>query len=166
MADSDRTKKRPAAGGQNNNTKKKSSASGGKKKTSSSQSSKKKSAVSKTAGAMKKTSAGYRLRDEITAVLLVALGIFLIVSVMTTATGKFGSVLSQVMKGLFGIGAYILPFYIIIYALLVLMNRMAHINSRSIFFLVLMYIDLVTVNSVRFSAVSAPQFEMCIRDSC
>lgn len=158
MADSDRTKKRPAAGGQSNNTKKKSSASGGKQKKSSSQASKKTGAAAKTAGAMKKTSVGYRLRDEIIAVLLVALGIFLIVSVMTTATGKFGSVLSHVLKGLFGIGAYLLPFYIIVYALLVLMNRMAHINSRSIFFLVLMYIDLVTVNSVRFSAVSTPQF--------
>lgn len=158
MADSDRTKKRPAAGGQSNNMKKKSSASGGKKKTSSSQASKKTGAAAKTAGAVKKTSARYRLRDEIIAVLLVALGIFLIVSVMTTATGKFGSVLSHVLKGLFGTGAYLLPFYIIVYALLVLMNRMAHINSRSIFFLVLMYIDLVTVNSVRFSAVNTPQF--------
>lgn len=159
MADSDNTKKRSAAGGQNNKAKKKSSASGGKKKVSS-QTLKQTETAARTSAAMKKTAAGFRLKDEITAVILVALGIFLIVSVMTTATGKFGSVLSQVLKGLFGIGAYVLPFYIIVYALLVLMNRMARINARSIFFLVLMYIDLVTIHSVRFASVTAPQFHM------
>lgn len=156
MADSDKKKKSSSSGGQKNNTKKGSTSSGGKKNSSAAGAARGKGASSSAS----EKKAGSRLKDEITAVILVALGIFLIVSVMTTATGKFGMILSQVLKGLFGIGAYILPFYIIVYGLLVLMKRMARVNSRSIFFLVLMYVDIVTLNSARFTEVNALHFNM------
>lgn len=98
----------------------------------------------------KKNPAGSRIRDEIVAIFMVALGIFLILSVMTSATGEFGEIFSMVLKGLFGRAAYILPFFLIIYALLILMDRMAHVNSRSVFFSVLLYLDITTLNSAFF----------------
>lgn len=101
-----------------------------------------------------------RLFDEIIAVLMVAVGIFLIVSVMTDVTGKFGEVLSITLKGLFGLGAYILPFYIIIYALFVLMNHMAHLNVRTVFFFLLIFIDICMLNSARFPAASQTFFDI------
>ena len=113
---------------------------------------------SASAAAAIKKSSGSRLRDEITAVLLTALGIFLLMAMMTDAAGKFGLLLAQVLKGLFGFGAYILPFYVILCAVLLLTNRMTHINARSTFLLLLIYFDIVTVNSVFFDAVEAQTF--------
>ena len=75
-----------------------------------------------------KKSSGSRLRDEVTAVLLAALGIFLAFALLTNAAGTFGLVLARLLKGMFGFGAYILPFYVILCAILLLANRMAHIR--------------------------------------
>lgn len=111
----------------------------------------------KSVKAPKKNPAGSRIRDEIVAIFMVALGIFLILSVMTSATGEFGEIFSMVLKGLFGLAAYILPFFLIIYALLILMNRMAHVNSRSVFFSVLLYIDITALNSARFAPGNSEQ---------
>ncbi|MGN1350533.1 MAG: DNA translocase FtsK 4TM domain-containing protein [Anaerovoracaceae bacterium] len=147
------TKKTTAAGAPADKKAKSSSAAGSKKAAGSG----KKSGKSSSGKKPKKNPAGSRIRDEITAIFMVALGIFLILSVMTTATGDFGEILSMVLKGLFGLGAYILPFFLIIYALLILMNRMAHVNSRSVFFSVLLFLDLTMLNSVRFSQISSQQ---------
>lgn len=104
-----------------------------------------------------------RLIDEVIAMCMVALGIFLIMSVMTTATGRFGEIISMVLKGLFGLCGYILPFYIIVFSLFVLMGKMAYINGRTLFFTFLMFIDICMLNSARFGAVSDPLFglEFC-----
>ena len=147
------TKKTTAAGAPADKKAKSSSAAGSKKAAGGG----KKGGKSSSGKKPKKNPAGSRIRDEITAIFMVALGIFLILSVMTTATGDFGEILSMVLKGLFGLGAYILPFFLIIYALLILMNRMAHVNSRSVFFSVLLFLDLTMLNSVRFSQISSQQ---------
>ncbi len=121
------------------------------KKTSSSQSNKKSDLKIKS----KDNSSGNKMRDETVAIILIAFGIFLILSVMTKTTGRFGVILSDLLKGLFGISAYILPFYILVYAALILINRMAKINSRTIFFMILMFIDITMLNAVRFQEIKA-----------
>ena len=147
----------------------KNSSSGAKKSTDSTSSARKNSAGasgSKRAAASgsassgkkpKKNPAGSRMRDEIVAIFMVALGIFLLASLMTEATGEFGEIFSMVLKGLFGLVAYILPFFLIIYALLILMDRMAHVNSRSVFFSVLLYIDIAMLNSARYIKAGTTQ---------
>ena len=97
----------------------KNSSSGAKKSTDSTASGSKSSAASGSASSgkkPKKNPAGSRMRDEIVAIFMVALGIFLLASLMTEATGEFGEIFSMVLKGLFGLVAYILPFFLIIYA--------------------------------------------------
>lgn len=165
MIDSDRKKGGTAAA-----QKKTSSASGGKKSGRSSSSAGKSSSAKKgaaksgskrtssSAPSVMKKSSGSRLRDEVTAVLLAALGIFLAFALLTNAAGTFGLVLARLLKGMFGFGAYILPFYVILCAILLLANRMAHINGRSTFLLLLVYLDIVTAHSVLFDAVEAQTF--------
>ena len=114
--------------------------------------------TSSSAPSVMKKSSGSRLRDEVTAVLLAALGIFLAFALLTNAAGTFGLVLARLLKGMFGFGAYILPFYVILCAILLLANRMAHINGRSTFLLLLVYLDIVTAHSVLFDAVEAQIF--------
>ncbi len=108
---------------------------------------------------IKNNPAGSRMRDNIVAVLLVALGIFLIIAVLTDSVGEVGAALSTALTGSLGIMAVALPFYIIIYALLVLMGKMAHVNSRSVFFTLLMFIDMTMINSARFSEVKSAVFD-------
>ena len=166
------------AGKKENNSKNRSAASQGSRKNSSSGAKKstdstgsarknsagasgsKRSAASRSASSgkkPKKNPAGSRMRDEIVAIFMVALGIFLLASLMTEATGEFGEIFSMVLEGLFGLVAYILPFFLIIYALLILMDRMAHVNSRSVFFSVLLYIDIAMLNSARYIKAGTTQ---------
>lgn len=107
---------------------------------------------------IKTNPAGSRMKDEIIAVILVALGIFIIIAELTDATGQVGHVLSTVFKGCFGPAAYILPFYLIVYALLVLTNRTAHINSRTVVFTIILFLDIDMLLSIRYSAVKTPYF--------
>ncbi|MGI6205656.1 MAG: DNA translocase FtsK 4TM domain-containing protein [Anaerovoracaceae bacterium] len=107
---------------------------------------------------IKSNPAGSRMRDEIVSVILVALGIFIIIAELTNATGKVGSVLSMVFKGCFGLAAYILPFYLIVYALLVLTNKTAHINSRTIVCTIIMFFDIDVLLSIRYPAVKEDYF--------
>ena len=140
--------------------KKSTDSTGSARKNSAGASGSKRSAASGSASSgkkPKKNPAGSRMRDEIVAIFMVALGIFLLASLMTEATGEFGEIFSMVLKGLFGLVAYILPFFLIIYALLILMDRMAHVNSRSVFFSVLLYIDIAMLNSARYIKVGTTQ---------
>ena len=88
-----------------------------------------------------------RIHDEIWAVVLIALGVFLAVSIQTTATGIFGAVLKSVLMGSFGLIAYILPYYLIVYGLLLFAKQAAHIGARSAICLILIFLMIVVINS-------------------
>ncbi|MBQ2867578.1 MAG: DNA translocase FtsK, partial [Firmicutes bacterium] len=88
-----------------------------------------------------------RIHDEIWAVVLIALGVFLAVSIQTTATGIFGAALKAFLMGSFGLIAYILPYYLIVYGLLLFAKQAAHIGARSVICLILIFLMIVVVNS-------------------
>ncbi len=77
--------------------------------------------------------------DEIWAIVILALGIFLVISLQTEAAGQFGHIISGLLKGGFGIIAYVLPYYLLLYGLLLFAKRTAHISGRSIIFLFLIF---------------------------
>ena len=173
MAAKTSTKKNSTAGNKKKTTNTKSggkgaSANGKKNQTSGKKSSSKSSAKSAKEGSLQEEKkvkirnnpAGSRMRDNIVAVLLVAFGIFLIIAVLTDSVGKVGEVLSTALKGSLGVMAMILPFYLIVYALLILMGKMAHVNSRSVFFTLLMFLDLTMMNAARFSEVKSAAFDL------
>ncbi|WP_227016668.1 FtsK/SpoIIIE family DNA translocase [Sinanaerobacter chloroacetimidivorans] len=93
---------------------------------------------------------GGRLEDEIWAIVIIALGIFLVVSLQTEAAGKFGVAISILLKGSFGMVAYILPYYLILYGILLFTKRTAHISGRSIAFLFLIFLMMTLLNSARY----------------
>src|SRR5512137_1545849 len=69
-----------------------------------------------------------RLKDEIWAIVILALGAFLAVSLQTAAAGQFGIALGILLKGCFGHAAYILQYYLILYGFLLFGKRTAHIG--------------------------------------
>ncbi len=97
-----------------------------------------------------KIEAGSRLKDEIWAIVILALGIFLVISLQTEAAGQFGHIISGLLKGGFGIIAYVLPYYLLLYGLLLFAKRTAHISGRSIIFLFLIFLMLTLINSARY----------------
>ena len=97
-----------------------------------------------------KIEAGSRLKDEIWAIVILALGIFLVIALQTEAAGQLGLIISKVLKGSFGFIAYVLPYYLIVYGLLLFAKRTAHISGRSLFFLLLIFLMLTLLNSSRY----------------
>ena len=63
------------------------------------------------------------VRDEIVAIILIAIGVFFIIAFQTEAAGTIGLSLSHFFKGMFGFAAYILPYYFIIYGVLLFMRK-------------------------------------------
>ena len=99
------------------------STSGGTKSRSSSSSSKTSAAGRKKAAEADERRIDSRVRDEIVSIILIAVGIFFIIAFQTSAAGAIGMSLSHFFKGLFGFAAYILPYYFIIYGILLFMRK-------------------------------------------
>jgi S-DNA-T family DNA segregation ATPase FtsK/SpoIIIE len=101
-----------------------------------------------------KASAGRpgRLRDEIWAIALAAAGAFLIVAMQTGAAGQFGEAMQTLLKGSFGFMGYVLPYYMIVYGVLLFAKKAARLGGRSVFFLILIFLLLTVANAGRFIA--------------
>jgi S-DNA-T family DNA segregation ATPase FtsK/SpoIIIE len=97
-----------------------------------------------------KIEAGSRLKDEIWAIVILALGIFLVISLQTEAAGQLGLIISKVLKGSFGFIASVLPYYLIVYGMLLFAKRTAHISGRSLIFLLLIFLMLTLLNSAQY----------------
>lgn len=105
---------------------------------------------SKSKDAQINNGSGSRLKDEIWAIVILALGTFLVISLQTEAAGQFGIFISRLLKGCFGMAAYVLPYYLILYGLLLFAKRTAHISGRSIAFLFLIFLMLNLLNSANY----------------
>lgn len=91
-----------------------------------------------------------RVRDEIVSIILVAVGIFFIIAFQTSAAGAIGMSLSHFFKGLFGFAAYILPYYFIIYGILLFMRKTIHVGLKSAVLLLIIFLMISLINSGRF----------------
>ncbi len=92
----------------------------------------------------------HRIRDEIIAVVIIALGVFLIVAFQTNAGGESGKVLGEVFKGIFGFTAFLLPYYFILGGILIFAKKMIHIGVKAVILSVIIYLMLAIVNAGRF----------------
>ena len=88
--------------------------------------------------------------DVIWSITLFALGLFLLFTVVMNSTGTFGSKVHDICMGLFGIMAYVLPFFVVLFALLILLRKMQHISGRTVIFSVLIFLNMCMLNSYRF----------------
>lgn len=96
--------------------------------------------------------------DVIWSITLFALGLFLFFTVVMDSTGAFGSTVHDICLGLFGSMAYVLPFFILIFAVLLLARKMQHIGGRTAIFSILIFINMCMLNSYRFIDERMPLF--------
>ncbi|MBQ4595752.1 MAG: DNA translocase FtsK 4TM domain-containing protein, partial [Firmicutes bacterium] len=139
------TKRKPGRppGSKNKNTK------SGAKGKSSGRSSSTKSTASRSARASESKVNG-RVKDEIVAILIIAVGVFLAIAFHTTLAGAVGDALSDVFKGLFGFAAYILPYYFILYGILLFAKKTIHTGTKSVILLLIIFFMISLINSGRF----------------
>jgi DNA segregation ATPase FtsK/SpoIIIE, S-DNA-T family len=93
-----------------------------------------------------------RVRDEIGAIVLIAFGVFLIIALQTELVGMVGNAISDFLKGAFGFGAYFLPYFLIVYAVLIFAGLVVPFSLRTGIILVLLYLTLDLINSGRYAA--------------
>lgn len=93
-----------------------------------------------------------KIRDEITGIIIIAVGIFLIIALQTQAAGTAGEAIAGVMKGCFGFSAFVLPYYFIVYGILLFLHKTIHIGIKSIVYLIIIYFMMVLINAGRFTA--------------
>lgn len=91
-----------------------------------------------------------RMKDEIYAIILFAVGIFLMVSLQTEAAGKLGHVIAIGLKGMFGFVAYVLPYYLIVYSILIFIKQTAHVGKRSIILFSAIFLMITIFNSAQY----------------
>jgi DNA segregation ATPase FtsK/SpoIIIE, S-DNA-T family len=93
-----------------------------------------------------------RVRDEIGAIVLIAFGVFLIIALQTNLVGLVGNAISNFLKGAFGFGAYFLPYFLIVYAILIFIGLVVPFSLRTGIILTLLYLTLDLINAGRFVA--------------
>ncbi len=91
-----------------------------------------------------------RNNDVIWSITLIAVSLFLFFTVVMDTTGSFGRTIHDICNGLFGIMAFVLPFLVLIFALLLLAGKLSHINTRTAIFSLLIFINICVLNSYRF----------------
>ena len=101
-----------------------------------------------------------QVKDEICAVVVIAVGIFLAIAFQTQAAGAVGEALSGLFKGFFGFIAYVLPYYMIAYGILLLAKKMIHIGKLSVILLCVILLFMTFLNSARFIDPDALGFSM------
>lgn len=97
-----------------------------------------------------KKKADRRVIDEIWAIISIALGVFLIVATFTEGAGQLGEMIGDFLKGLFGFMAYVLPFYLIVFGILLFTKKAVSISVKTTLLLLLLLLMLSTMNSIRF----------------
>ena len=91
-----------------------------------------------------------RTIDVIWSITLVALGIFLLCTVVRKSTGAFGAKIHDICLGLFGIMGYVLPFLFILAGVLLIMKKLQHVNGRTAICGTLIFFQMCILNSYRF----------------
>ncbi len=102
-----------------------------------------------------KKRADKRVVDEIWAIITIAIGVFFAVATLTNGAGKLGLVIGNGLKGLFGWMAYIVPFYLIAFGILLFARQTSHFSLKTFLLLFVMFIMVCAINSIHFIDVEA-----------
>ncbi|MBQ9016022.1 MAG: DNA translocase FtsK [Firmicutes bacterium] len=91
-----------------------------------------------------------QIKDEIIGIILVAVGVFLIIALQTRYAGSAGGIISNVLRGTFGFTAFVLPYYFIIYGIMLFMRKTIHMGIKSVILLVIIFLMFALINAGRF----------------
>jgi len=90
------------------------------------------------------------IRDEIIGVIIIAIGAFLVIALQTKYAGAAGTGISSGLKGCFGFTAFILPYFLIVYGLLLFLGKTIHIGIKAILLLIVIFFMIALINAGRY----------------
>ena len=106
--------------------------------------------TAKTRSTATKSAEKSGIRHDIKALVLLAVGAFLIFALFASAAGKLGEIVQNFLNGVMGHVAYILPFILIIYGILMLIRQTGLRGIRAIIIMIFLFLMLILLNSTRF----------------
>ncbi len=116
------------------------------------------SSKDKKSKAQAKSKTGSRVRDEILSIIIMAVGVFFAIAVHTKTAGDVGIIVRNVILACFGGVGVILPYYMILYGILLMFKKTKHINGKSIFLISLIFIMISVMYSCRYIDAKAISF--------
>ena len=73
------------------------------------------------------------IQSEVISIVIIAIGVFFVMSLLTNACGMVGIAVANILKGILGKIAYVLPFFMIVLGILVFAQKTALISWGSFF---------------------------------
>lgn len=89
-------------------------------------------------------------KENIRAIIILAVGIFLFLTVNLNVAGELGILIHDALRGVFGIMAALISLVLITISLLLLSKKMTSLNYKVVTFTILIFVSLSMLNSVRF----------------
>jgi S-DNA-T family DNA segregation ATPase FtsK/SpoIIIE len=105
------------------------------------------------------------LHDEIWAIVLIAIGVFFAISLQTETAGQAGIVVQSILFGGFGRVAYGLPYYLILYGLLVFSRKASYMSIRSIICVIILFLFISIINAAFYPEVANVVTMVTLRDA-
>lgn len=106
-----------------------------------------------------------RLHDEIWAIVLIAIGAFFAISLQTESAGQVGMVVQSILFGCFGRVAYGLPYYLILYGLLVFSRKASYMSIRSIVCVIFLFLFISIINAAFYPELANELTMGALRDT-
>ncbi|MBR3034149.1 MAG: hypothetical protein IKI53_02175, partial [Firmicutes bacterium] len=106
-----------------------------------------------------------RLHDEIWAIVIIALGVLVVLSLHSNLIGALGAVTKSVMFGIFGRVAYILAYFLIAYGILIFLNKTSYLTLRSLLCLLALFICVCMLNASLYDGLSTQLSGDLIREA-
>ncbi|MEG0918452.1 MAG: DNA translocase FtsK 4TM domain-containing protein [Anaerovoracaceae bacterium] len=116
---------------------------------------KKKPATAKAKSSVKNDKSS-RLKDEIAAIIMLAIGVFFAIAMHTELAGQVGIIISHFLKGMFGHGGYILPYFLILYSMLIFFKANRPVRTRTIILIMIIFLFMDLINAERFITSLTP----------
>ena len=83
--------------------------------------------------------------DEVIAIAILALGVFLVLSMFTVSTGVVGAGVKNGLTIAFGTAAYVMPIFFILYGIMVFAQKTSYLTFKTLICVVVFFIFLATL---------------------
>lgn len=99
---------------------------------------------------MRRAHASRRIRDVISGLIYIAIGLFIFASVQFHTAGEFGNQLGIILKGIFGAIGLVLPWYLVLLGVLFVTGKALHFTQRSLWLTFGILLVMCVMNAGRF----------------
>lgn len=95
-------------------------------------------------GPASQKNAGLRIKYDIIAILIVALGVFICASIFFDGVGVIGNVLKDVLLGIFGVAGFAIPFALLGMGFYMLFTASSGVNRRNVLMIALILVSIMS----------------------